>query len=74
MYFTFSKVQDEIIAIGGITTNLVGLRSVEKYSLRKDEGWSRMKDAPTILSQHCTVLVNTTYLMVIGGYQGTQVK
>ena len=67
--FTLSKVQDEIIAIGGLSTNFVSLRSVEKYSLRKDEGWSRMKDAPTTINRHCTVMLNTSYLMVIGGNQ-----
>ena len=67
--FTLSKVQDEIIAIGGRTTSNVVLRSVEKYSLRKDEGWARMKDAPTIIDSHCTVMVNTSYLMAIGGNQ-----
>ena len=67
--FTLSKVQDEIIAIGGQTTSNVALRSVEKYSLRKDEGWSRMKDAPTTIDRHCTVMLNTSYLMVIGGQQ-----
>ena len=69
MLFTLSKVQDEIIAIGGRTTSYMGLRSVEKYSLRKDEGWSRMNDGPTIIGRHCTVMLNTSYLMVIGGSQ-----
>ena len=72
--FTLSKVQDEIIAIGGQTTNYIGLRSVEKYSLRKDEGWSRMKDAPTTIARHCTVMLNTSYLMAIGGSQNGQVN
>ena len=72
--FTLSKVQDEIIAIGGQTTNYIGLRSVEKYSLRKDEGWSRMKDTPTTIDKHCTVMLNTSYLMAIGGSQNGQVN
>ena len=72
--FTLSKVQDEIIAIGGRTTSNEVLRSVEKYSLRKDEGWSRMKDAPTSIYRHCTVMLNTSYLMVIGGQQKVQVN
>ena len=75
MLFTLSKVQDEIIAIGGKKTDVVGtsyisLRSVEKYSMRKDEGWSRMKDAPTALIWHCTVVLNTSYLLVTGGTIG----
>jgi hypothetical protein len=73
IYFSLSKVEDEIIAIGGQTTYNVGLSSVEKYSLRKDEGWSRMKNAPKSIDRHCTVMLNTSYLLVTGGYQNAQV-
>ena len=70
---TLSIVKENIIAIGGRTTNFVALRSMEKYSLSKDEGWLRMKDAPTTIYRHCTVMINSSYLMVIGGYQSNQV-
>ena len=68
-YFTMTAVEDEVIVIGGRTINNVVLKGVEKYSLGKHEGWSKMKDAPRVIARHCTVLFNTTYLMVIGGFQ-----
>ena len=69
MYFTMTKVADGVIAIGGRTTGNLVLKTIEKHSLIKDEKWSNMTDAPTTLAGHCTVLINTTYLMVIGGHQ-----
>ena len=50
------------------------LSDVEKYPLGKHEGWSKMNDAPKHISGHCTVMLNTSFLMVIGGYQGGQVN
>ena len=68
-YFSLGKVEDEVIAIGGLKDHLIGLRSIEKYSLKKDEGWSRLNDGPNKIHFHCTVTLNTSYLMVIGGNQ-----
>ena len=72
--FSLNKVEDEIIAIGGKTTSNLGLRSIERLILTNDEGWSRMKEAPINIGEHCALLVNTSYLMVIGGKQNTQVN
>ena len=71
--FSLNKVEDEIIAIGGRTSN-IALRSIERLLLTKDEGWSRMKDAPIKIYRHCTVMLNASYLMIIGGYQINQVN
>ena len=71
-YFTMTAVENEVIVTGGQTAYLA-LKSVEKYSLGKHEGWSKMEDAPRTISKHCTVLFNTTYLMVVGGYQNAEV-
>ena len=72
--FSLNKVQDEIIAIGGGTTSKLPLKSIERLSLRNDDGWSRMKYAPISIGFHCTVLLNTSYLMIIGGVQNGQVN
>ena len=72
-YFTMTAVENEVIVIGGLTTYYVGLKGVEKYSLGKHEEWSKRKDLPTLISRHCTVLINTTYLMVTGGHQEVEV-
>ena len=72
-FFTMTKVADRVIAIGGQTTSGIVLNTAEKYSLIKDEKWSYMKDAPTSIRKHCTVPINTTYVMVIGGIQNQQV-
>ena len=48
--FTMTAVEDEVIRIGGRTSNNIALRDVEKYSLGKHEGWSKMKDAPTSIT------------------------
>ena len=72
-YFTMTAVENEVIVIGGQSTYNTGLKSVEKYSLGKHEGWSKMKDAPRKINRHCTVLFNTTFLMVVGGYQNADV-
>ena len=74
MYFSLNKVEDEIIAIGGRTTSNVFLRSAERLLLGSNEGWSRMKDAPISITQHCTVMLNTSYLMIIGGSINGQVN
>ena len=74
VYFTMTAVEDEIIVIGGQTAFGVGLKSVEKYSPRKYEGWLKMKHAPQTIAGHCTVRVNTTYLMAIGGNQNEVIK
>ena len=66
---TMTTVEQDVIVIGGATRNHAGIKSVEKYSLRKDKRWSEMKDAPRIIYQHCTVKLNTSYLMVTGGFQ-----
>ena len=52
IYFTMTAVEDEVILIGGKKIYNVRLSSVEKYSLGKHEGWSKMNDAPTTISQH----------------------
>ena len=67
--FTITAVEDDVIVIGGTTIAHVSLSSVEKYSLLKQDGWARIKDVPIRIARHCTVLINTTYLMVVGGYQ-----
>ena len=72
--FSLTKVEDEIIAIGGQTNFYVGLRSIERLLLTNDEGWSRMKDAPININRHCTVMLNASYLMIIGGYHNNQVN
>ena len=73
-HFSLNKVEDEIIAIGGKTTSIVNLRSIERLLLTNDEGWSRMKDAPLEIDSHCTLMLNTSYLMIIGGDQNSQVN
>ena len=72
--FTMTEVEDEVILIGGVTTNNRLLSDVEKYPLRKHEGWSKMNDAPKSIYRHCTVMLNTSFLMVIGGIQNSQVN
>ena len=71
-----TAVEDEVILIGGFTTHNSGPTptAVEKYSLAKREGWSTMKNAPTTINRHCTVMHNTSFLMVIGGNQNSQVN
>ena len=73
-YFSLNKVEDEIIAIGGHSTSLRSLRSTERLLLTSDEGWSRTSDAPIDIYRHCTVMRNTSYLMIIGGNQNSQVN
>ena len=73
-HFTLSKVEDEIIAIGGADTSQFTLKSIETYSLSNNTGWSRMKDAPRRIIHHCTVMLNASYLFVIGGNQQSQVN
>ena len=72
--FSLNKVEDEIIAIGGHSTSQRSLRSIERLLLTNDEGWSRMNDAPIDIYRHCTVMRNTSYLMIIGGIQNGQVN
>ena len=72
--FSLTKVEDEVIAIGGTTTSSLGLKSTEKYSLRNDVGWSRIQYAPKFINRHCTVMLNTSYLMIIGGFQSSEVN
>ena len=78
LHLTLSKVEDKIIAIGGVTTNHVGqiiaLKSIEQYSLVENDGWLRMKYSPVKIYGHCTVMLNTSHLMVLGGYQDDQVN
>ena len=74
VYFSLNKIDQDIIAIGGQSNWQVGISSVEKYSLRKNGGWSRLKDAPILIERHCTVIVNISYLLVTGGYQNAQVN
>ena len=72
--FSLNQVEDEIIAIGGSTTYNVILRSTERLLLTNDAGWSRMNDAPFGVTRHCAVMLNTSYLMIIGGIQNSQVN
>ena len=73
-WFSLTKVEDEVIAIGGIATSGLSLKSTEKYSLRNDVGWSRIQYAPKFINRHCTVMLNTSYLMIIGGAGIAQVN
>lgn len=73
-YFSMNKVEDEIIAIGGHSTSDHSLSSIERLLLTNDEGWSRMNDAPIDIYRHCTVMRDTSYLMIIGGIQNGQVN
>ena len=68
-HFSLNKVEDGIIAIGGETMFSAVTRSVEKYSLSNVEGWIWMRDAPINICLHCTVTINSSHLLVIGGYQ-----
>ena len=70
--FSLSKAEDDVIAIGGESQYNSFLSSVEKYS-SKSKTWYRMRDAPTEISFHCTVMVNKSNLLVIGGYQNSMV-
>ena len=73
-YFTMTAVEEDVFVIGGRRSNFDFLKSVETYSLRKYEGWSNIKDAPIEISMHCTVKLNTSYLMVIGGYSSEVIQ
>ena len=79
--FTLSKINKDIIAIGGfsrpITNGTLGYRaiySVESLSLNADNGWRFRKNSPTYLLRHCTIQLNSSHLMVIGGSQGNEVN
>ena len=73
--FSLNKVEDEIIAIGGHSkSGSFALRSIERLLLTNDEGWSRIQVAPITIYRHCTVMRNTSYLMIIGGNQNSQVN
>ena len=71
--FSLTKIEDGILAIGGQSSFNEVLRSVEKYSLSKGERWYRLSDAPISIVLHCTIMLNTSYLLVIGGDQNLQV-
>ena len=73
-YFSLNKVKDGIIAIGGQPMFGQIISSVEKYSLSNVEGWIWMRDAPIPIAMHCTVTINSSHLLVIGGYQNHQVN
>ena len=68
-YFSLNKVKDGIIAIGGQSMFGRCISSVEKYSLSNVEGWTWMRDAPINICLHCTVTINSSHLLVIGGTQ-----
>ena len=72
-YFSMTAVGDRIIVIGGASTRNKGLNGVLKYHTGKKHGWERMKNAPRLMIRHCAVLINATYVMVIGGQQNNQV-
>ena len=73
-WFSLTKVEDEVTAIGGIATSGLSLKSTEKYALRNDVGLSRIQYAPKFINRHCTVMLNTSYLMIIGGFQSSEVN
>ena len=72
--FSMTEIKKEVILIGGRTTNYVGLKQVEKYSLGKQGRWSKMNDAPKTINRHCTTMLNTSFLIVLGGSQNAQVN
>ena len=79
--FTLTAVKEELFAIGGVlydgqyeAEHLAYERymwrrtEVEKYSIKGTNGsWSKMGLAPFAINGHCTVKLNNTHLMVIGG-------
>ena len=73
--FSMNKVDDQIFVIGGRDPRTGSPdtgnnpSSIEKYSLVKDNGWSRMRDAPIWIYGHCTVLFNASNLFITGGHQ-----
>ena len=64
-YFTLTKISDIIIAIGGLGPERS--RSVESRFSKSDSVWSFRKNSPITLLEHCTIQLNTSHLMVLGG-------
>ena len=73
-FFSMTAVKKEVILIGGVTINYIALKQVEKYSLGKQGRWSKMNDAPKTIDRHCTTMLNTSFLIVLGGSQNAQVN
>ena len=71
--FTLTQVANEMFAIGGKgvrmgDSNLYNsLRSIEKISLKPEGNWKLMRAMPMHIQNHCTVAINDSFLMVIGG-------
>ena len=71
--FTLTAVGDELFAIGGVYFSYMeGFsnreREVEKYSMKENNSsWSMMSFTPGPIWLHCTVKLNASHLMVIGG-------
>ena len=79
--FTLTAVKEELFAIGGVLYDaqymaehrtgehhMFRRKEVEKYSIKGNNGsWSKMGLAPFAIYGHCTVKLNNTHLMVIGG-------
>ena len=76
--FTLTAVKEELFAIGGVLYEGQDMANgerhtwrrteVEKYSIKGNNGsWSKMGVVPFAMYGHCTVKLNNTHLMVIGG-------
>ena len=72
--FTINGIEEHIIVIGGSQTTQNGKRAlthVEKCNSSKR--WIRAADLPEPLYLHCTVNINKTTLMVVGGKNNREV-
>ena len=64
--FTMTKIGSDIIAIGGINYGgkIKVLSTIEKLN---STGWYQLSDAPVPMARHCTMMINSTFLLITGG-------
>ena len=64
--FTMTKIGSDIIAIGGMNHDgrIKALSTIEKLN---SAGWFQLSDAPVPMARHCTMMINSTFLLITGG-------
>jgi hypothetical protein len=68
IYAAAAQLQDgKILVTGGLDNSFSYLNSAEMLT---EKGWeSKIPSLPVIIENHCMITVNSTTVMVIGGYQ-----
>jgi hypothetical protein len=73
VYAAAAQLQNgKILVTGGYGASGYDLKSAEMLT---EEGWeSNIPSLPVTIKHHCMVTVNSTTVMVIGGYQNSQIS